>query len=126
MTFAFFRGPDAEEWKPERWSGFSDKESFNFSNAPDDIVFSGKNPQSLRFHPFTRAPRDCFGKNFAQAEMRVVLPVLLSKFRFRLAEPTVSQIAADPEGVMFMLSGILKPRDGLWMHAEPRQTAAKL
>ena len=34
-------------------------------------MFSGKNPQSLRFHPFTRAPRDCFGKNFAQAELRV-------------------------------------------------------
>jgi hypothetical protein len=62
----------------------------------------------------------------AQAEMRVVLPILLSQFKFRLAEPTVSQIAENPESIMYQLSGILKARDGMWMHAEARRSVAKL
>jgi hypothetical protein len=54
--------------------------------------------------------------------MRVVLPVLLSKFEFRLAEPTATLAAEDnASGVVFQLAGILKPRDGLWMHATPRE-----
>ena len=57
---------------------------------------------------------------------QVVLAILLSEFRFRLAEPTVSQIAIDADGALFQLAGILKPRDGMWMHAEPRMPAARL
>ena len=75
-------GADAAEWNPARWQGFGDEGSLNFN--PDGAegeadadekfttTYSAKNPESLRFHPFTRSPRDCFGKNFAQAEMRVV------------------------------------------------------
>jgi cytochrome P450 len=62
-------GEDADEWKPERWEGFGDKESFGFNeeragSPRHTATYSALNPQSLRFHPFTRAPRDCFGKNF--------------------------------------------------------------
>jgi cytochrome P450 len=124
-------GEDANEWKPERWEGFAEEGSFSFNEkgegreaVPHSVAYSALNPQSLRFHPFTRAPRDCFGKNFAQAEMRVVLPVLLSKFEFRLAEPTASQVADNPDRMVYQIAGILKPRDGLWMHAVPRDGAA--
>lgn len=62
------------------------------------------------------------GKNFAQAEMRVLLPVLLSKLEFVLAEPTATGIATQgPDSFIFQLVGILKPRDGLWMHVAPRK-----
>jgi len=57
---------------------------------------------------------------------QVVLAVLLSTFRFRLAEPTASQIAVDADSMFVQLSGVIKPRDGLWMHAEPRTPTARL
>ena len=82
-------GADAGEWKPERWEGYADEHAINFDgpDGPDGwrTTYSARNPQSLRFHPFQRAPRDCFGKNFAQAEMRVVLPVLLANLEFTRA-----------------------------------------
>jgi hypothetical protein len=56
--------------------------------------------------------------------MRVVLPILLSKFEFRLAEPTASQVADSPDSVVYQIAGILKPRDGLWMHAVQRDGSA--
>jgi len=120
-------GPDAAEWKPSRWQGFGDVGSYNFVDGDEDhtTTYSGRNPQSRRFHPFTRAPRDCFGKNFAQAEMRVVLPVLLSKFEFSLAEPTRSTVAGGgTDSMVYQLTGILKPRDGLWMSVKPRSEAS--
>jgi len=120
-------GPDADEWKPERWEGFADIGGFHFEGEEGTqdhhaTTYAARNPESYRFHPFTRAPRDCFGKNFAQAEMRVVLPVLLSQLKFSLAEPTSTIVDEDPNKVMFQLTGVLKPRDGLWVHVEPRES----
>ena len=84
-------------------------------------TYSARNPQSARFHPFTRAPRQCLGMNFAQAEMRVVIPLLVSRFKFTLAEPTATKVAR--QGMIsqtYQMAGILKPRDGLWLHCEKR------
>ena len=47
---------------------------FSAAIFTDKVIYSGRNPESKRFHPFTRGPRDCFGKNFAQAEMRIIIP----------------------------------------------------
>jgi len=117
-------GEDAHDWNPDRWEGFADTGAFNFDDAGEDAyttTYSARNPQSRRFHPFTRAPRDCFGKNFAQAEMRVMIPVLLVNHVFELAEPTRSEIASKGTGpVTYQINGILKPRDGIWMHVSPR------
>ena len=43
------------------------------------------NPQSSRFSPFAHNPRSCLGKNFAQMEMRLILPYCLKRFHFKLA-----------------------------------------
>ena len=83
--------------------------------------YSARNPESPRFHPFTRAPRDCYGKNFAQAEMRVVLLHLMRNFSFDLAEPSRSLAMQNPEQLAWQMAGVLKPRDGLWMHVSSRQ-----
>ena len=83
--------------------------------------YSARNPESPRFHPFTRAPRDCYGKNFAQAEMRVVLLHLMRNFDFELAEPSRSHAMQNPEQLAWQMAGILKPRDGMWMHVTPRE-----
>ena len=116
---------NADVWDPERWEDiFADTGSINFGDASEGpITFSGRNPQSLRFTPFTRGPRDCFGKNFAQSEMRCIVPYLIHNFDFKLAEPTRT-LAMDPvtePQLGFEMLGILKPREGLWLHALPRK-----
>ena len=127
-------GEDANEWKPERWDGYGDRDAVNFAKPSEDgeegdeeswrTVYSARNPQSARFHPFTRSPRQCFGMNFAQAEMRVVIPLLISKFEFSLAEPTATKVARNGmDSEAYQLAGILKPRDGLFIHCKPRMKA---
>ena len=118
-------GGDAAEWNPGRWSGFAESESLNFKGETIP-QFSARNPESPRFHPFTRGPRDCFGKNFAQAEMRVIIAHLLHNFNFDLAEPSLSTYLQNPTQIAWQISGILKPRDGMWMHVTPRNQTAKL
>eukprot|EP00298_Acanthocystis_sp_HF-20_P009664 c18437_g1_i1.p1 GENE.c18437_g1_i1~~c18437_g1_i1.p1 ORF type:complete len:562 (+),score=181.64 c18437_g1_i1:47-1732(+) len=127
-------GENSDKFIPERWNdgifidewtGEEDKMSFNFSNEEIGCPFSGRNPQSLRFHPFTRGPRDCFGKNFAQLEIRLVIFNLLREFEFRLASPTISKLKKKGDQISFMSAGILKPRDGMWLHAYKRQAVNK-
>jgi len=71
-------GPDADEFNPER----------NFQ--PCEIMRVGgpmgaTNPQSHRFSPFVHTPRNCLGRNFAQMEMRLIIPYLLHEYEFALA-----------------------------------------
>ena len=74
-------GPDANEFNPDRvWQ---DEEIWG-SHFP----LGGFNPASDRYSPFTFAPRDCMGKNFAQMQMRVILCSLFRRFSFDLAPPT--------------------------------------
>jgi cytochrome P450 len=117
-------GPDANTWCPSKWSGFADDCSINFKNS--NPQFSARNPESPRFHPFTRGPRDCFGKNFAQAEIRMVLSHLLYNYEFSLAEPSKSQYLQNAEQIAWQMAGILKPVDGLWMHITKKSVKARL
>jgi len=69
------------------------------------------------FLPFTLAPRDCLGKNFAQIEMRVVLIGLLTNFQFKFAEPTAT---TNLDYAFFSDNpGVLRPRHGIYVHAQP-------
>ena len=51
--------------------------------------FKASNPRTQRFLPFTHAPRQCLGMNFAQMEMRVLLSTIVRRFDLALAAPTV-------------------------------------
>jgi cytochrome P450 len=53
-------GPDADEWKPERWNNFK--------------------PGSKEFVPFGAGPRACLGKDKALAEAAYLLVRLVSRF----------------------------------------------
>merc|ERR1712166_510014 len=79
-------GDDANEFNPER--EFHDNEIWGLG---DDSIqpgkFHGSNPASKRFSPFTFAPRDCLGKNFAQMEMRTILAHIFHKYDVVLSEP---------------------------------------
>ena len=45
--------------------------------------------------------------NFAQAEMRVVIPLLISKFKWSLAEPTATKVARQGmESQTFQLAAL--------------------
>lgn len=56
-------GQDAEEFKPERWA-------------------RAENFHPIQFLPFGAGKRYCLGKNFALHELRMLLTVLLRRFRF--------------------------------------------
>merc|ERR1719502_712765 len=72
-------GADVLEFNPDRdWRG---DEIWNGD------VFRAYNPSSKRFSPFTFAPRDCIGKNFAQMEMRTIIANVFRRFKFELSDP---------------------------------------
>ena len=102
---------------------FADTGSINFGDASEGpITFSGRNPQSLRLLIHKGSPR-LFGKISAQSEMRCIIPYLIHHFDFKLAEPTrtLAMDRATEHQLGFEMLGILKPREGLWLHALPRK-----
>jgi len=63
--------------------------------------------------PFGDGPRICIGKNFAMMEAKIVLAMLASRFRLRLADQ--DPVALDPRIT-------LRPRNGMRMTLTPRRT----
>ena len=76
-------GEDADQFNPDRQ--WLDNEIWR------DSGFAAYNPSSQRFSPFSYAPRDCLGKNFAQMEMRLILLYLLTSFYFFEEESDIHQ-----------------------------------
>lgn len=81
-------GPDAKEWKPERW--LQDKPVETPAKLPG--IYAGT-------LSFLGGERSCIGYKFAQVEMKVLLVTLLSRFIF---EPTEDEI-------VWNLSQIISP-----------------
>ncbi|OJT08558.1 Docosahexaenoic acid omega-hydroxylase CYP4F3 [Trametes pubescens] len=91
-------GDDAYEWKPERWLGSLPK----VLEARIPGVYSN-------LMTFSGGGRACIGFKFSQLEMKVVLSVLLSAFRFETSErpitwnasaviyPTTGGVSTQPE-----------------------------
>ncbi|KAF8545928.1 cytochrome P450 [Imleria badia] len=83
-----FWGPDAKEFKPERWIG------------EDGIPDGAKEIQGHRhLLTFIDGPRTCLGKGFAIAEFKIVLSILVKNFVFELRD--------GPETVIELARGIL-------------------
>ncbi|KAH9858559.1 cytochrome P450 [Lenzites betulinus] len=74
-------GPDASEWRPERWLAGSVPKEVEEAHIPG--VFSN-------MMTFIAGHRACIGFNFAQVEIKTVLLIMLQYFRF---EPTGAPIA---------------------------------
>lgn len=100
-------GPDAAEFNPDR--AFTEEELWE------------RRPRSRRFSPFTFAPRDCMGKNFAQMEMRVILAYLFARFSFGLAPPTAGHNPSTFKGVN---RGTMGP--GAWTEALAPESTSSL
>merc|ERR1712232_571513 len=95
-------GPDAGSFNPDR--EFKDNEIWS------GAVFHGSNPSSERFSPFTYAPRECLGKNFAHMEMRTILSHVFRHFSFTLSEPYARYDSAR-DGPIENAQGTMGPRD---------------
>nr|AJD25245.1 cytochrome P450 CYP714E21 [Salvia miltiorrhiza] len=85
-------GPDAHEFKPER-----------FGNG---VSGACKIPQA--YMPFGFGSRSCAGQHFAMAELKVILSLILSKFRWSLSpayhHSPVFRLAIQPQhGVSILL-----------------------
>ena len=84
---------DPQRFRPERWQGFE--------------------PGPYAFSPFSAGPRACIGASFAMMEMKIVLAMLLQRFRLELApgcriDPAIT-ITMSPK---YGLPMILHPADG--------------
>lgn len=62
-------GPDAHDFNPQR-----------FANG---VLKACQHP--MAFFPFSAGPRNCVGQNFAMIEAKIVMCMVLQRFRFRLS-----------------------------------------
>lgn len=106
-------GPDSHVFNPDRH--FQENECWGEHGA--GTPFAATNPASKRFSPFTFAPRDCLGKNFAQLEMRAILANVFRRWSFTCSEPY-----KNPKVPIEVMLGTMGPRDltpeGLKVNAE--------
>jgi len=72
-------GPDAYEWKPERW----------LSTVPESVIEAHMPGVYSHLMTFMGGSRACIGFKFSQLEMKVVLSVLLNTFEFSLSEKQI-------------------------------------
>ncbi|KAH9854630.1 cytochrome P450 [Lenzites betulinus] len=73
-------GPDAREWKPERWLS-------PLPSALEDARIPGVYSNLMSFSGGSRA---CIGFKFSELEMKVVLSILIPAFSFELTDKPVT------------------------------------
>lgn len=88
-------GPDADEFKPERFA--------------NEVSKSCKYPAA--YAPFGIGTRICLGQNFAMAQIKIVLSVLLSKFSFSISPnyehcPKYGMILNPGHGMRLLVSPV--------------------
>ncbi|KAF8798335.1 cytochrome P450 [Phlegmacium glaucopus] len=72
-------GPDAYEWKPERW----------LNPLPDSLINARIPGVYSHLLTFLGGGRSCIGFKFSQLEMKVILVLLLEKIEFSLSDKNV-------------------------------------
>jgi len=72
-------GPDAYEWKPERWT----------NPLPESVINARIPGVYSHLLTFAAGGRSCIGFKFSQLEMKVVLVLLLEKIEFSLSDKDI-------------------------------------
>lgn len=89
--------PDPLRFRPERWESLR--------------------PSPYQYLPFGAGPRMCLGAGFAAQALRLVLPMMMQRFRFQLTDKAV--VSTKVQGIT------AGPRNGLPMKLLPRGTKAQ-
>ncbi|KAH8105401.1 cytochrome P450 [Cristinia sonorae] len=98
-------GPDAHEWKPER-----------FMNPLPDTVAEARIPGVYsNLMSFLGGGRACIGFKFSQLEMKIVISVLLEKFRF---SPSDKEVYWNFAGVQYPTLGKTSWESGMPLRVE--------
>jgi len=97
-THPSFWGPDAEEFRPERWDELKDVPNTHF------ITFQHG---ALLLNEIKVGPRSCIGRKFAEMEMRVVLAALIGSLNF---------IKVQGWKVEKYSLVTMRPRNGMYLH----------
>ncbi|KAE9391109.1 cytochrome P450 [Gymnopus androsaceus JB14] len=85
-----FWGPDAMEWKPERW----------LSSLPDSVTNAKIPGVYSHLMTFNGGGRSCIGFKFSQLEMKVIISMLVEKFKLS---------PAPGKDIFWQMSGISSP-----------------
>jgi cytochrome P450 len=93
-------GPDAGEFRPERWISADGKPNLH-----------GGAKSNYDFLTFLHGPRSCIGQDFAKAEMRCLLAALVASFSWDLA---MDEAKIAPRGVI-----TIKPENGMYLRMRP-------
>ncbi|KAK2591892.1 hypothetical protein QQS21_010416 [Conoideocrella luteorostrata] len=98
-------GPDAQEFKPERWLK-PEKVGTNPSHASVGSNYA--------FMTFLHGPHSCIGSTFAKSEMACLLAAWIGRFSFELDDQTLR----DERNIQIHPSVIAKPDGGLQMRVQ--------
>ncbi|EIW78642.1 cytochrome P450 [Coniophora puteana RWD-64-598 SS2] len=83
-----FWGPDAKEFKPSRWLATRQDSPEGGDGGKWEPEYAAKELHGHRhLWSFNDGPRMCLGKNFALAEFKASLSVLIRNFAFELRDP---------------------------------------
>lgn len=94
-------GPDALEFKPERWL-----------DADGKANNKGSAESNFSFLTFLHGPRSCIGQKFAQAEFECLLAAWVGRFETTFEEGSSFARGEIPE----IKGGVTaKPKGGLWV-----------
>jgi len=97
-------GPDAGTWNPERWS-----------HLPDTVLQSNLPGVYSHMLTFLGGGKSCIGFKFSGMEIKAVLTILLTSFRFSLPDVEIT----------WYLSGVQKPRvNGATAYSLPLKVTA--
>lgn len=83
--------PNPESFSPSRWETI--------------------NPTAYEYNPFSAGPRICIGAGFAMMEIKVILAMLLQRYRLEF----VPKRPVDRTGAI-----VMRPKHGLWMKIHPQ------
>jgi len=71
-------GPDADEFKPDRWLG-------------PGRAKNGGASSPYAFMTFIHGPRSCIGQSFAKGELACLVAVMVGRFQMELKDPNAKQ-----------------------------------
>ncbi|EIM79589.1 cytochrome P450 [Stereum hirsutum FP-91666 SS1] len=90
-------GPDATEWKPERW----------LSPLPESVINAHIPGVYSNMLTFLGGGRACIGFKFSQMEIKIILSLLIPSFRFSTTDKTTDWLMGAVSSPV--ISGSMKP-----------------